>query len=389
MERTANCFAKVERMNKVLRHEEPDRVPISDVFWGGFLKRWKEAKGLPEDADINNYYDFDYVVTMPNTDPHIKNFEILRQTEEETDVRTGFEAVVRNRKNYQMPVWLQFDTDTIDKMNAFKFDDPRDERRFFSTGDHQIAGIEEEFTLNIPPWVDTVKSLFQDFAVYGSVCEGYETLWRIIGSKNALLWIGLYPDEVGRFVERINEFSLGLTEAQIKAADGMLDGMIIWGDVAYNNGMLFSPDYWRKYFKPGVKALIDICHDNNLAVIYHGCGDVRRIFEDLIEIGADAYNPLQAHANMDVVELRRKYGHRIAFSGNMGVIKWANASCEELKKIVLTKLNAAKGGGYIFQSDNSVPDTVSVERYEYVINLVREYGNYPLDLGEYDIPDMK
>ena len=81
-------------------------------------------------------------------------------------------------------------------------------------------------------------------------------LWRIIGSDTALLWIGLYPDELGRFVERINEFSLELLKAQFKAADGMLDGVIVWGDVAYDKGMLFSPDYWRKYFKPGVKAMI-------------------------------------------------------------------------------------------------------------------------------------
>ena len=36
MERTANCLAKLDRMNKTLRHEEPDRVPVSDFFWGSF-----------------------------------------------------------------------------------------------------------------------------------------------------------------------------------------------------------------------------------------------------------------------------------------------------------------------------------------------------------------
>ena len=35
--RTANCLAKVDRMNKTLRHEEADRVPVSDFFWGSFL----------------------------------------------------------------------------------------------------------------------------------------------------------------------------------------------------------------------------------------------------------------------------------------------------------------------------------------------------------------
>ncbi len=92
---------------------------------------------------------------------------------------------------------------------------------------------------------------------------------------------------------------------------------------------------------------------------------------------------------MDVIELRRKFGHRICFSGNMGVGKWGVAEFEELKGIVLTKLNAGKGGGFIFQSDNSIPDTVSVDKYEYVLNPVRSYGSYPLGLGVYDLPDIR
>ncbi|MFW5769140.1 MAG: hypothetical protein ACOCYA_03695, partial [Spirochaetota bacterium] len=75
--------------------------------------------------------------------------------------------------------------------------------------------------------------------------------------------------------------------------------------------------------------------------------------------------------------------------GNMDALAWANEDFDELKRQALTKLNAAKGGGYIFQSDHSVPSNVSAERYEYVVNLVREKGTYPLDLGEYDIPDVK
>ena len=50
-------------MNKALHHQEPDRVPVSDWFWGSFLKRWREELGLPPDTDIYRYYDLDWVVT--------------------------------------------------------------------------------------------------------------------------------------------------------------------------------------------------------------------------------------------------------------------------------------------------------------------------------------
>jgi len=53
---------------------------------------------------------------------------------------------------------------------------------------------------------------------------------------------------------------------------------------------------------------------------------------------------------------------------------------------VLTKLNATKGGGFIFQSDRSVPSSVSGISYDCAVKLVREYGKYPLQLGEFDLP---
>jgi len=388
MQRSASCLAKLERMNKALRHQEPDRVPVSDFFWGSFLERWRRELALPADTDIYRYYDLDWVVTIPNMDPHIQPFEILRESSEEVVVRTGFGAVIRKKFDYPMPSFLAFETDTIEKLEAFQFDDPWDERRFFAAGDNQIAGVGDGFERNSPAWIETVRKWRPDFPVYGSVCEAHEMLWRIIGQENVLLWIGLYPDRIARVVERIHEFNLELLRAQIRAAEGLLDGMVIWGDVAYHKGTLFSPQYWRKHFKPGVKAMVDLCHEHGLPVIYHGCGNVSRIFEDFIEIGVDAYNPLEAKTGLDVVELRRRYGHRIAFCGNMDVRAWATAGFQELERIVLYKLNAAKGGGYIFQSDHSVPSNVSGPSYDYVVRLVRERGQYPLQLGEYDLPDL-
>jgi uroporphyrinogen decarboxylase len=388
VERTANCLKKLERMNKVLRHEEADRVPISDFFWGSFVQRWRKELDLPADTDIYKHYDLDWIVTIPNMDPHIKSFEMLKEDENEVVVRSGYEAVIRKKFEFPMPEFVGWDTDTIEKLEAFEFDDAYDRRRYFEAGDNQIAGVGDSFIRNSPAWIETVKSLRADFPVFGSIGESSECLTRLIGQANALLWIGMHPQRMARQIRRIGDFYVECTKAQIEAADGLLNGMVIWGDVAYTKSMFFSPDYWRQYFKPCVKAMIQLCHEHGLPVIYHGCGNVNSILEDFVEIGLDALNPLEAKAGLDVVELRRRLGHRIAFCGNMDVITWANATKDQLKKVVLTKLNAAKGGGFIFQSDHSVPSDISGENYDYVVNLVREYGKYPLQLGEYDIADL-
>lgn len=385
MKRTSNCQKKLERMARALSHQEPDRVPISDFFWGGFVERWKKELNLPDDANPYTYYDLDWIVTLPNMDPKIQPFETIREDMSEVVVKTGFGAVIRKKFDLPMPEFIAWDVDTLEKLEHCEFDDPYDRKRYFAAGDNQIAGVGDGFERNSPPWIETIKKLRPDFPVYGSMIECSECLTRLVGPANNLLWMGLYPERMGRAVNRIGQFYLNCLKAEIEAANGLLDGMVIWGDVAYRNNLFFSPDYWRTWFKPWVRAMTELCHEHKLPVIYHGCGNVNSIFNDYIEIGIDAYNPLEAKANMDAVELRRQYGHRIAFCGNSNMQIWETEDQELIRKEVLRKLNAAKGGGFIFQSDHSVSSHVSGHTYDYIVKLVREFGKYPLRLGEHDI----
>ena len=388
MDRTDNCLAKLERMNKALRHEEPDRIPVSDFYWGGFVSRWRSELNLPEDASPYDYYNLDYIVTTPNMDPVIRSFETIMEDAKEVVIKTGFLATLRKRFDFPMPEFMSFDIDTIEKLEAFRFDDPDDPRRFFSEGDNQIAGVGDGFERNSPAWKYTVKKLYPDFPVYGSMIECSECLTRLVGQENSLFWMGMYPDRLGECIKTIGQFYLDCTKAEIEAAGGLLDGFVIWGDVAYKESLLFDPEYWRQYFKPWVKAMIDECHKNSLPVIYHGCGNVNAIFEDFIGMGLDAYNPLEVKADMDAVRLKMLYGNKIGYCGNNDIQLWETGDLDLIKKETVKKLNAARGGGFVFQSDHSVSSDVSGKTYDFIVKLVREYGKYPLDLGEYNI-EMK
>lgn len=382
--RPVNTLNKLDRIKKTLNHEEADRVPISDFFWGGFLKRWRKELNLPDDADPYYYYDLDWIVTLPNMDPIIQAFGTIREDEVEVVVKTGFKATIRKKFDFPMPEFMAWDNDTIEKLEAFEFDDPYDRRRYFEAGDNQIAGVGDGFERNSPPWIETVERLHKDFPVFGSIIECSECLTRLIGQENTFLWIAMYPERLGACINRIGQFYLDCTIAQIMAADGKLDGMVIWGDVAYQKTMFFNPEYWRIYFKPWVKAITDVCHEHDLPVIYHGCGNVDLIFEDFIELGIEAYNPLEVKANMDAVDLKRKYGDKIGYCGNSDIRVWEKGDKEQIRSEVLRRLNAAKGGGYIFQSDHSVTSDVSGPTYDYIVKLVRKYGKYPLQLGAFD-----
>ncbi len=91
-DRKDNTLKKLERMRKALSHQEPDRVPISDFFWGSFVQRWRKELGLAEDASPYYHYDLDWIVTVPNMDPFIRPFETLKENSDEVVVKTGFEG---------------------------------------------------------------------------------------------------------------------------------------------------------------------------------------------------------------------------------------------------------------------------------------------------------
>ncbi len=383
-DRGPGALLKLDRMAKTLRHEEPDRVPVSDFFWGGFLRRWRSELGLAAGTDVYRHYDLDWIVTQPNMDPWIRAFETIRETPEEVVIKTGFGAVIRKRFELPMPEMQAWDVDTLDKLERVELDDPADPRRFFAAGDNQISGVGDGFQRGTPAWIETVRSLRPDFPVYGSIIEASECLTRLVGQANAMLWMGEEPERMGAAIDRIGAYYLAMTRAQIAAAAGLLDGLVIWGDVAYAKSTFMSPAYWRKHFKPWVAGMVEAAHAAGLPVIYHGCGNVAALLPDFIEIGVEAMNPLEAKAGLDVVELRRRYGHRLAFCGNADIRVLESGDPESVKREVLRKLNAARGGGYIFQSDHSVSSAVSGRIYALAVKLVRDYGRYPLRLEGYE-----
>jgi uroporphyrinogen-III decarboxylase len=388
-DRKENTRLKLERLRRALCHEEPDRVPISDFFWGGFTRRWRKELNLSDDANPYYHYDLDLVVTVPNMDPWIRPFETLKETSEEVVVKTGYGAIMHKHFGFPMPEMRAWEIDSFEKLKRVEFDDPRDRRRFFAAGDNQIAGVGDGFERNTPPWIDTVKSLRPDFPVYGSMAEVSECLTRLIGQQNAMLWMGEYPEGMGAVINRIGAHYLECAKGAMDAADGLLDGFVIWGDVAYKRGMFFSPAYWREYFKPWVAQMVAYAHRKGLPVIYHGCGNVKSIFKDFIEMGVDGYNPLEAKAGMDVVELRRDHQHGIAFCGNSDMQVWETNDLALIRREVLRKLAVARGGGYIFMSDHSVSSAVSGQTYDYIVKLVREHGRYPIHLPAPGVEEAK
>jgi len=146
--------------------------------------------------------------------------------------------------------------------------------------------------------------------------------------------------------------------------------------------MFFDPEYWREYFKPHVKAIADYAHSKGLMVIYHSCGRIHPIISDYIEVGINAMNPLEAKAGLDAVDLRKEHGKPLGMCGNSNMMVWETGDKKLIREEVLRKLNAAKGGSYIFQSDHSV-STCNIQNYSIYLRCFPDGKFYLFSYFEY------
>ena len=371
---------KIDRIKKTLKYRvEPDRVPIHDFFWEEFLDRWRKEMSLPSDTNIYEYYDMDMMVLAPIWDPIIRTFKTIERTDEHIIYEDGFGAIIKKLTNISTHQYRDFRYKNLDDLEKFTYNDPLEDSRYLKSPNLISHGKVTE----TPSFLDSVAAYKDKFCLFGSILEGHEAIWRIHGTKETFMDLALYPERMKKQVARIGDFMLEIAIRQLETEG--IEGMVIWGDVAYRNGMMFSPSAWKEIFYPVLKKMCDKIKEYDVPIIYHGCGNTTAIFNDLIEAGIDAYHTLEVKAGMDVIKLKKKYGQRCAYLGNIDAENILSSSKEVIKKDLLHKLNAAKGGGYMPGSDHSVPGNVSVENYDYFISLIRKYGKYPLNLEEYDV----
>ncbi len=371
---------KIKRIRKTLKDKvEPDIIPIHDFFWEEFLDRWKKELGLPKDTNIYEYYDMDMMVISPNWEPKLKQINLIEETEDYILYEDGFGAKIKKYRHAPMPQYLDFKYKNLVDLKKFEYNDPLDDKRYSSN----LQIISKNGIVQTPSFKEQVKNFSNKFCIFGSVCEGYESIWRIHSPESSLMNMLLEQDEFIKEVERIGNFMKLIGIKQLETPG--VNGIIIWGDVAYKNGMMFSPDLWRKIFKPVLKDMVLSFKKFNVPIIYHGCGNSKEIIDDLIELGIDAYHSLEVKAGMDVINLKKKYRNKLAYLGNIDSLNVLSGPKEIIKKDLLHKLNAAKGGGFMPSADHSVPGNVSAENYDYFVSLIKEYGKYPLNLGEYEI----
>lgn len=200
----------------------------------------------------------------------------------------------------------------------------------------------------------------------------FERVKRAIGFEDILVAVSRQPkfieEKIGKYCDSIIE-----EYAYLKGKGFLFDGFWLWEDIAYQNGLLFSRETYKKILFDFHKRLCRFFRNEGMAIIYHSDGDTREIIPFLIDAGISALHPLENSCGMDIRELRREYKKDLALFGNIDTHKLSHTK-EEINKEIQDKLSVAREGGYIYCCDSPIPKTVSLDNYKFALETVKKSG---------------
>jgi len=348
-----------ERLRTSLSRRQPDRVPrVEQSYWPDTIARWR-TEGMP-DASPAEVFDLDTFLHLDLDNSLRLPVEKLEETADWV-IERGADGVAekRWRNRYGTPADLDFLIKTPSDWERFR-------DRLSPDPDRIGAGV---------------RQALSDVARRGGFCTvspGEPVWWvlRTLGMENALLALAAEPDFFCDMLQA--QAQLGLELMRRLLSEGYRpDAILFSSDLCYRNGMLFSPADYRRHIMHLHRQFARLCHEHDMLLLMHCDGDVRQFIPLLIEAGFDCIEPLEARAGNDVRQLKPLYGDSISFFGNISMDVLATGDRKLIEAEVVSKVDAAKvGGGYIHQSDHSVPPTVSYESYCYAMDLAREHGEY-------------
>lgn len=351
-----------ERVIAALNFEEPDVVPVQDSPWPETVDRWKREGFPAEGVEVSDYFGFDIYYLTFDLSPRYETF-VYEETDRWRISTDGWGSMNKRWKGRSgTPHFL---VPAVRNLEEFKeriepFLDVNDPTRLISPRYPFRGDLEKG-----------IRNLQKRYFVAAAMGEPFEIVRALIGTYSLCANFIRNPCFLAYMFDKLAEF---MAECSKSLVDAGIDGVRPAGDLAYRNGPFFSPAHYRKLLAPAHEKMFQPLRKRGIAVILHTDGDVRPMIPDLIEAGVTAIHPLEAKAGMDVRELKRQYGDKLAFHGNIDV-RALSGSIEDVKEEVSSKVPiACEGGGYILGSDHSVPPSVSLQNYECMIKLARKYS---------------
>lgn len=225
--------------------------------------------------------------------------------------------------------------------------------------------LEERFFAAIPERLASRGDCFRVFQIGFSL---YERAWTMRGLENLMMDFHDNPGFVVELFDAIADYNV----AQIRRALTYdIDAVYFGDDWGQQRGLQMGPALWRRFILPVLGRMYGEAKAAGKLVMIHSCGDVDELFDDLISIGLNCFNPFQPEV-MDVFALMRDYRGRLAFHGGLSTQKTLPyGNPDDVREASRRLLDAGADGGYIFSPAHDVEGDVPLDNMLAFIDTAR------------------
>jgi uroporphyrinogen decarboxylase len=208
------------------------------------------------------------------------------------------------------------------------------------------------------------------FRVGGIGFSLFERAWTMRGMENLLADMYDHPAFVEELLDAIAEYNLALIDRMLEFD---LDAIRFGDDWGCQRGVIMGPPLWRRFIKPRLARMYGRVRAGGRKVMIHCCGCVEELFDDLIEIGLNIFNPFQPEV-MDTLAVKRKYGDRLAFYGGISIQRLLPyGTPDEIERKVKRLLGElGRRGGYIAAPAHGLPGDIPAENIHAMLEVFWE-----------------
>jgi uroporphyrinogen decarboxylase len=150
-------------------------------------------------------------------------------------------------------------------------------------------------------------------------------------------------------------------------------------DFGMQTNLLMSIGMWERFLEPGFRNYIELAHRYRVKVMHHTCGAVEPLIPKFIDAGLDILQSLQPRAaNMDLRQLKKKYGRNIAFQGSVDIQETLpRGKPQDVRREVEERMKAGKpGGGFIICTSHNIQADVPLENILALLEAYHEFSVY-------------
>ena len=192
--------------------------------------------------------------------------------------------------------------------------------------------------------------------------------------------IALAPRLMETLFDAVLELSMAQAKAVLEVAGHLVDVVNVSDDVADQNGPIISPRAYRQLIAPRHRAYFELIRARTAApILYHSCGSLYVLMEDLLALGIQALNPVQVSArDMETDRLKREFGDRVAFWGGVDTQRVLPfGTPDDVRAEVRRRVrDLGPGGGYVLGAVHNIQAEVPPENICAMFEAAREFGRY-------------